>query len=254
MNDPAYLNYNQVTQEEMETILMLTRKMDGGGAGSLTTTHPPAMENESLSAADVQAPDNHHQHSEGVHSVNKRKRAKPQRALSSSGLPLASGGATSQYRREQFFFDDRASSEQEHATHNMMSIQSMLNTSSGIPNTDGTTAGGAGGDYGDKSWRRSSEKRRNNEDNYSGGFFGDAHQSWQDTLEKAMRSKQEKEMLDELAAILEMPTKNFPHNTARLCYAKLEALKLLRETCNRGLISEELYAEKQQEFLDSMQF
>jgi len=253
MNDPAYLNYNQVTQEEMETILMLTRKMDGGGS----SMHPTAAENEQASA-ETDAQDTRH-HSEGVHSVNKRKKAKPQRALSSSGLPLAQGGATSQYRREPFFFDERgSSSEQEHATHNMMSIQSMLNTSSGIPNTDGTTGGVAGGDYGDKSWHRSSDsyKRRSNEvkDNYSGDFPGDAHQSWQEKLEKAMRSKQEKEMLDELAAILEMPTKNFPHNTARLCYAKLEALKLLRQTCDRGLISEELYAEKQQEFLDSMQF
>lgn len=34
MNEGTYnLNYNQVTQEEMETILMLTRKMDGGDNG-----------------------------------------------------------------------------------------------------------------------------------------------------------------------------------------------------------------------------
>jgi len=201
--------------------------------------------------------------------MNKRKRGKPQRALSSAVVPLAASpalsGSSVQFmdtdpRKESYYYDDQrggSSSEESHnASHNIMSIQSMLNTSGTItqpPNQDND------GDYSEKSWRRSADRYKRGREGMkatyaNGEFVGYGHQSWQETLEKAVRGKQEKEMLDELAAILEMPTKNFPHNTARLCYAKLEALKLLRETCNRGLISEELYAEKQQEFLDSMQF
>jgi len=242
---------------------MLTRKMDGGVGG-------PALQPVAGADTDLLLPsqpvlqDIRHR-TEGPQSgANKRKKAKPQRALSSSGVPLAQGGnvgATSQYRKDPYFFDERgSSSEQDHATHNMMSIQNMLNSSSGIPHADGIAGGGGSVpvDYGDRNWRRSSDKYKRGsgemKDSYSSEFNGYAPQSWQETLEKAVRGKQEKEMLDELAAILEMPTRNFPHNTARLCYAKLEALKVLRETCNRGLISEELYAEKQQEFLDSMQF
>jgi len=162
--------------------------------------------------------------------------------------------------REDYYGDEQrgSSSEQEsHATHNIMSIQSMLNSSGGVV---ANATGDVGGDEEEKGWRaRSTDKYKRGREGLRGSYSsneynGYPHPSWQETLEKAVRGKQEKEMLDELAAILEMPTKNFPHNTARLCYAKLEALKLLRETCNRGLISEELYAEKQQEFLDSMQF
>jgi len=160
--------------------------------------------------------------------------------------------------KEGYYYEEQDSSSEQgtHATHNIMSIQSMLNNSSNAILRQEALP--AEEEYGDKSWR--AEKKRNREGvkgSYSNGEYnnnGYVHQSWQETLDKAVKGRQEKEMLDELAAILELPTKNFPHNTARLLYAKLEALKLLRETCNRGLISEELYAEKQQEFLDSMQF
>jgi hypothetical protein len=46
MNDAAYMNYNQVTQEEMETILMLTRKMDGGDNGNNASEQIPSPYNE----------------------------------------------------------------------------------------------------------------------------------------------------------------------------------------------------------------
>jgi len=162
--------------------------------------------------------------------------------------------------KEAYYYDERDSSSEPdaHAPHNnIMSIQSMLNNSSNaIMRQDPVVPEDE--DYTEKSWRSEKKRSREMKAPYSSGEYGSnnnyGHQSWHETLDKAVKGRQEKEMLDELAAILELPAKNFPHNTARLLYAKLEALKLLRETCNRGLISEELYSEKQQEFLDSMQF
>jgi len=245
----------------METILMLTRKMDGGDTGSER----------------LPSPDNDLQEGTSTGSgMNKRKRGKPHRALSSAVVPLAGSNVLSESAhfidtdprhtsKESYYYDEQrgSSSEESHATHNIMSIQSMLNSSGTLTQQQLqqpiTQDPNANAEYSEKSWRRSMDKFKRSREGVkgtyaNGEFYSHGHQSWQETLEKAVRGKQEKEMLDELAAILEMPTKNFPHNTARLCYAKLEALKLLRETCNRGLISEELYAEKQQEFLDSMQF
>jgi hypothetical protein len=238
--DTDYAASSQVTPEELETILMLTRKMEGGDKDRVSSPE------------------------EG--STNKRKRGRPQRALSSS-IPIAPAipaSSTTIHRtdmdrnKEGYYFDDRDSSSETdvHGNHsNIMSIQNMLNNSTNAlmrqepPPEE---------EFAEKSWRSEKKRSRELKGAYPNGEYNNnnnyGQQSWHETLDKAVKGRQEKEMLDELAAILELPTKNFPHNTARLLYAKLEALKLLRETCDRGLISEELYAEKQQEFLDSMQF
>lgn len=44
MSESEYINLNQVTQEEMDTIMMLTRKMEGGGAGE--SEHVPSPDTE----------------------------------------------------------------------------------------------------------------------------------------------------------------------------------------------------------------
>jgi len=244
MSEADCLNYNQVTEEELETILMLTRKMDGG--------RPCMYQKSELQEVNT--------------SLNKRKRGKPQRALTSSNSIVPVGSSNPRYQFESnlsndketnyyYYGDQRSYQEQEQQSPptNIMSIQNMLNSNN--QNNNNPPEPVVPEEYegeNSKRWKNSSDKYKR----IKGSFLNEdfTNQPWQDTLDKALMEKREKEMLDELATILEMPTKNFPHNTARLCYAKLEALKLLRETCNRGLISEELYSEKQQEFLDSMQF
>jgi len=74
---------------------------------------------------------------------------------------------------------------------------------------------------------------------------------------KNQTRKNPQDMLNQLTKILkEDPIADAEpfSNIGGLCYMKLEALKLLRDICNEGFISETQYEEKQKDFVNSIQF